>query len=184
MKIDLKWDRPLNLKDGAKDNQIYNCRGLDRYSGRPGVYIFARKFGGKVAPLYVGQASRLRNRIEGQFNNLRLMIGIKNAPIGRRVLLIARLRLKRGQQMGKVLDIVESALIKHALVEGHDLLNHQGTRTRAHVVRSKGNSSSRQVAPLTMLVEKKEGSLIVRTLRLRGLRNKQPLVASVAQRAA
>jgi len=84
------------LKDGSKTNQIYCCAGLERLSGKPGVYIFARKFGKIVFPLYVGQAKSLRSRIEGQFNNLRLMVGIKNAQNGRRILLIGRLSLHRG----------------------------------------------------------------------------------------
>ena len=117
--------------------------------------MFARKYGKSVYPLYIGQASRLAGRIEGQFNNLRLMVGIQNAQAGRRILLIARLYLKPGQQMSKVLDIVESALIKHALAQGHDLLNQQGTKTRVHRIKSKGNSASRQVAPLTMFAERK-----------------------------
>jgi hypothetical protein len=154
MKIALKWEKPLRLRDGSRLNQIYYCR-FERLSGKPGVYVFARKFGKNVVPLHIGQASKLRGRIEGQFNNLRLMMGIKNAQAGRRILLIARLYLKRGQRMSKVLDIVESALIKNALVQGHDLLNQQGTKTKVHVIRSQGNSSSRQVAPLTMFAERK-----------------------------
>ncbi len=155
MRIDLKWDKPIRLRDGSKLNQIYHCRGLDRFSGKSGVYIFARKFGKSVLPLYVGQASSLKGRIEGQFNNLRLMMGVKNAHSGRRILLVGRLYLKPGQRMSKVLDIVESALIKNALAQGHDLLNQQGTKTKVHLIRSKGNSSSRQVAPLTMFAERK-----------------------------
>ena len=155
MKIALKWEKPLRLKDGSRQNQIYLCPNFERLSRKPGVYVFARKFGKGVVPLYIGQASKLRGRIEGQFNNLRLMMGIKNARAGRRILLVARLYLKRGQQMSKVLDIVESALIKNALAQRHDLLNQQGTKTKVHVITSKGNSSSRQVAPLTMLAEKK-----------------------------
>lgn len=155
MKIALKWEKPLRLRDGSRHNQIYHCGSFERLPRKPGVYVFARKFGKNVAPLYVGQASRLKGRIEGQFNNLRLMMGIKNAPAGRRILFVARLYLKRGQQMGKVLDIVESALIKNALAQGHDLLNQQGTKTKVHVIRSKGNNLSRQVAPLTMFAERK-----------------------------
>jgi hypothetical protein len=124
-------------------------------SRKPGVYIFARTIGKIVVPLYIGQASKLKWRVEGQFNNLRLMMAIKNAAAGRRILLIARLSLQRGQRMGKVPDIVESALIKNALAQGHDLLNQQGTRTKVHVIRSTGNSSSRKVAPLTMFAERK-----------------------------
>ena len=81
-------------------------------------------------------------------------MGLKQAQAGRRILLIARLILHPGQQKKKVLDIVEFALIKHALAEGHDLLNQQGTRTKVHDIRSKGNASSRQIAPLTMFVER------------------------------
>ncbi len=155
MKIGLKWEKPIRLRDGSKRNQIYYCPGAERFPRKPGVYVFARKFGKNVAPLYIGQASKLRGRIEGQFNNLRLMMGIKKAQAGRRILLVARLYLKPGQQMGKVLDIVESALIKNALAQGHDLLNQQGTKTKVHVITSQGNSSSRKVAPLTMFAERK-----------------------------
>jgi hypothetical protein len=155
VKIALTWERPLPLSDGSSWNQIYVCHGLGRVPSKPGVYVFARQFGNNVVPLYVGQASKLRSRIEEQFNNLRLMMGIKNAHAGRRILLVARLKLRRGQQMSKVLDIVEAALIKNALAQGHDLLNQQGTKTRVHVIKSQGNSSSRQVAPLTMLAERR-----------------------------
>lgn len=155
MKIDLKWDRPIRLRDGSKQNQIYAIRGLDRIPKKAGVYIFARSFGKSIAPLYVGQASMLRNRIDGQLNNVRLMMGVKNAQAGHRILLVAHLTLHPGQQEAKVLDIVESALIKHALAEGHELLNKQGVKTRVHVIKSKGNTSSKHVAPLRALVERK-----------------------------
>lgn len=155
MKIDLKWDNPIRLKDGSRHNQIYAVRGLDRISKKAGVYIFARTFGKFTEPLYVGQALKLRNRIEGQLNNVRLMMGVKNAQAGRRILLVAHLKLHPGQQKGKVLDIVESALIKHALADGCELLNKQGVKTKVHVIRSEGNTSSKKVAPLRMLVERK-----------------------------
>lgn len=63
MKIDLKWDNPIRLKDGSRHNQIYAVRGLDRISKKAGVYIFARTFGKFTEPLYVGQALKLRNRM-------------------------------------------------------------------------------------------------------------------------
>jgi hypothetical protein len=155
MRIDIKWDKPIRLKDGAKFNQIYYCPGLERVSAKAGVYIFARTFGKLVVPLYIGQAKGLRSRITQQLNNARLMVGFQRADIGRRILLVARLKLHRGQQKKKVLDIVESSLIKHALAQGHDLLNKQGVKTKVHTIKSKGNHSSKQVAPLTMLVERK-----------------------------
>jgi len=86
------------------------------------------------------------------------MVGLQHAPNGRRILLVGRVSLHRGQQKAKVLDIVESALIKHALAQGHDLLNQQGTKTKVHAIKSKGNHTSRQVAPLKMLVERRRGN--------------------------
>jgi hypothetical protein len=155
LKIDLKWDKPIRLRDGTNLNQIYAIRGLSGISDKAGVYIFARRFGQSIAPLYVGQASRLRNRIENQMNNVRLMMGVKNAQAGHRILLVARLKLHPGQQENKVLNIVESALIKHALAEGYELLNKQGVKASVHTIKSKGNTSSKKVAPLRMLVERK-----------------------------
>jgi hypothetical protein len=156
VKIALTWDKPIRLKYGAKFNQVYYCPKLDRISNKAGVYVFARRFGAVVAPLYVGQASKVRKRIAQHFkSNVRLMIRLKRADIGHRILLVGRLKLGRGQQKKKVLDIVESSLIKHALTQGHVLLNKQGVITRVHTIKSKGNRSSKQVAPLTMLVERK-----------------------------
>jgi hypothetical protein len=74
MKIALKWEKPLRLRDGSRQNQIYLCPNFERLSRKPGVYVFARKFGKGIVPLYIGQASKLRGRIEGQFNNLRITV--------------------------------------------------------------------------------------------------------------
>lgn len=98
MRIDIKWDKPIRLKDGAKVNQVYYCPGLERVSAKSGVYIFARTFGNLVVPLYIGQAKGLKGRITQQLNNVRLMVGLQQADIGHRILLVARLKLRRGQQ--------------------------------------------------------------------------------------
>jgi len=158
LKIDLKWERPLRLKDGSRFNLIYRCGSLNRVASKPGLYVFARSYGKSIVPLYIGQALKLRSRIEQQFNNAKLMMTLKSAPSGHRILLVGRLRFHPGQQKKKVLDIVESALIKHALAQGHDLINQHGTKTKVHAIRSKGNSSSKQVVPRTMLVERRKGS--------------------------
>lgn len=158
MHIDLKWDKPIRLKDGSKWNQIYVIPKpkFDRIPNKPGVYVFARAFGQSVAPLYVGQASRLRNRIKSHLKgSVQLMVGIKRSQHGHRILLFGRLKLHPGQQQKKVLKIVEKALIKHALAEGYELLNKQGVKAKVHVIKSKGNTASKHVAPLRMLAEKK-----------------------------
>jgi hypothetical protein len=44
---------------------------------------------------------------------------------------------KRGQQEAKCLPLLEKALIRYFLSEGHDLVNKQGTRLRRHEITSK-----------------------------------------------
>ena len=159
MDIQVSWHKPIRLRLGKHKNSIYSCDTIDyeKLPRTPGVYIFARRFGKKVIPLYIGQASRLKNRLDQQFNNARLMKGIENAAIGHRILIIGEVILKGGQKVPQVLDVVESALIEHALANGHELLNKLGIKTPVHVIRSNsGNVASRQVAPLVMHVRKRK----------------------------
>ena len=76
----------------------------------------------------LGRATSLSARIEQQlYNNVRLMTGLKNAAAGYRILSVGKLLTQRGQRLQTVLQLVESALIRSALVEGFELLNVQGT---------------------------------------------------------
>jgi putative iron-dependent peroxidase len=95
----------------------------------PGVYVFARSFRKKVVPLYVGETGNLRSRLTQHLKgNVRLMKGIQNAPNGRRIFLFGEVQLKRGQNVKKVCSVLQRALIKRALSEGHDLLNDRGAK--------------------------------------------------------
>ncbi|MBZ5555603.1 MAG: GIY-YIG nuclease family protein [Acidobacteriia bacterium] len=142
MEITIIWHKPIRLRSGVKDNLIYACDELDRIPEKPGIYVFARKFGQSQIPLYVGQAANLRKRIDQQLNNAKLMMAMKNAAKGRRLLLIAELSLQPGQQEKKVLDIVERTCIKSALSYGYELLNKQGIKSLVHTVSSKGKKKS------------------------------------------
>jgi hypothetical protein len=154
MKIQLKWDKPIRLKDGKRQNLIYFSSKLQRIPADAGIYVFARQFSGVMIPLYVGQARNLRMRMGQQLNHAKLMMKIKNSPNGRRFLLTARVHFLPGQQEKKVLTIVERALIKNALSQGHDLLNHQETKIKVHAIRSSGNKSFKHFANTLMLVER------------------------------
>jgi hypothetical protein len=153
MEINISWYKPLQLSDGNSINLIYACEAVDEISEKAGIYVFSRKFGGSRIPIYIGQAQNLRRRIDQQLNNVRLMIGIKNEPNGKRELMIGKLQLDRGQQADKVLNIVESALMKSALSSGHELLNIQGTKNRAHVIKSNGKKKYHSPFPRTMNAE-------------------------------
>lgn len=142
MILHLEWTRALPLRDGRKQNMIYTIA-IDRLPKLPGVYIFGRRYGKKFEALYVGKANQIRARIRSQFNNLRLMQHLKNAKSGKRVILAGHFKAKPGQAEGKCLALIERALIRHFLSEGHDLVNKQGVRLRRHEIESAGKHPKR-----------------------------------------
>lgn len=150
--IDVQWAEPITLVDGARFGLIYALAEIGLIPDTPGVYVFGRQFGESVSPLYIGQAQRLRHRIDQQLNNVRLMKALESAASGARILLYGEVLLKRGQRAQRVLEVVEVALIEHALAAEHALINKQGTKWPVHSLSFRGNRASRQVAPLRMNV--------------------------------
>lgn len=151
MEIELEWLPSISLKNvSAKSNNlIYNCE-LKKIPEDAGIYMFGRKHGKCVFPLYVGQAQNLRKRIKQELNSLKLMKGIQDSLNGNRILLIAKLCPNRGQQEKKLLDIAEKACIEHALSEGNELLNVRGTKTPIHTIISSGKKRHRGPFPKKM----------------------------------
>src|SRR5579859_2279421 len=140
MDIEVFWHRPVRLRDArADENLIYACDHMDAIPAAPGVYVFGRLFGNSVDPIYVGRANVLVTRVGQQIGNVRLMRAIERRPNGARVVLIGEWYAKRGQQRGRALPILETALIKHALAEGHDLVNEKGAKTPVHRIAMAGN---------------------------------------------
>lgn len=156
MRLAVEWTRPIPLKDAAKQNLMYSVL-LDKLPPVPGVYVFGRRWGGQFEALYVGKANRIRNRVKVQLNNLRLMQHLKNAKAGKRIVLAGCIVTKPGQQRDRCLPLVERALIRYFLSEGHDLVNKQGVRLRRHEVSSAGNYPKR-FFPSLMYVEKGKGA--------------------------
>ncbi len=152
MKLDLEWYRSFPLKDATDVNMIYSLN-LSRLPSKAGVYIFGRKWGDGFEALYVGKADRIRGRVKGQLNNLRLMQHLRNSKTGKRILLAGVLRTRPGQQLAKCLKLVERGLIRHFLSEGHDLVNKQGTRISRHEISSFGKQPKKFI-PSPVYVEK------------------------------
>ena len=156
MEIEIDWSDPIELQDGSKELLIYKCPSLGDVPDAPGIYVFARRHGESISPLYIGQAQSVRRRIEQQLNNTRLMKGIEAAESGARVLLIAQLLLKGGQTADRVLDVAESAVVEYTLAQGHSLLNKQGTKQPVHTIHSRGNIWSRQIVPVTLQIRQRD----------------------------
>lgn len=156
MKLRVEWSRPISLKDASKDNLIYGLD-LSKVTDRPGVYIFGRQWGSGFEALYVGRAQNVRSRVRGHLdNNLRLMMHLKHAKTGKRVLLAGSLVPRRGQALDKCLVLAEKALIRYFLSERHDLVNKQGTQLRRHELESTGKHP-RKFVPSLMYLEKAKG---------------------------
>ena len=155
MKLCVEWSRPVPLKDATRQNMIYSVV-LDRLPSASGVYVFGRRWGNQFEALYVGTANGIRGRVKHQLNNLRLMQHLKNAKTGKRIVLAGRFISKPGQQPKISLPLIERALIRYFLSEGHDLVNKQGTRLRRHELLSSGKHPKR-FFPTLMYVEKGKG---------------------------
>ena len=153
MKLRLEWGRQITLSDASRQNLIYSFD----HSSLPevaGVYVFGRRYGRNFEALYVGKAGVLRWRVRGQLKNLPLMLHLKNAKNGKRVLLIGRFIPKPGQKEEKCLVLLERVLIRYFLSEGHDLVNKQGARLRRHEVASIG---SKRTVPRLMFLDRTKG---------------------------
>jgi hypothetical protein len=142
MILGLEWTRAILLKDASKDNLIYSVPS-DKLPSAAGIYVFGRRYGKKFEALYVGKANRIRARVNGQCNNLRLMQHLKNAKARKRIVLAARFLARPGQQKANCLSLIEHALIRYFLSEGHDLVNKQGVRIRRHEIMSAGKHPKR-----------------------------------------
>jgi hypothetical protein len=148
----VNWNKPIQLRSSGKGAVGYSVD-LDKVPDSAGVYIFGRQFGNNFEALYVGKASRIRSRIRTHFNNLRLMEHLRDAKTGRRVLLAGVLDARQGQKIPTCLPIIERALIRHFLSEGHDLVNKQGTHIKHHEILSDGKHPKKYF-PRTIYTEK------------------------------
>lgn len=155
MRLKVDWGVPMQLRDGRKENLVYTIH-LDKLPTTGGIYVFGRRWGRQFEALYVGKANRIRGRIKVQINNLRLMQHLKNAKSGKRILLCAKVVTRPGQRLEKCLTLIERALIRHFLSDGHDLVNKQGTRLRRHEIESTGRQPKRFI-PGLMYLERGKG---------------------------
>jgi hypothetical protein len=66
-------------------NLIYTFD-YSKLPGTAGVYVLGRRYGRKFEALYVGKAHTIRWRVRGQPKNLPLMLHLKKAESGKRII--------------------------------------------------------------------------------------------------
>ncbi len=148
------WEQPVQLIDGSKQGLIYYADGINELPESPGAYVFARVHGEYAYPLYVGETTNIRKRLKSHFErSVKLMNSIKGAATGKRIFLYCTIKTSSEKKRDSMLALLQRALIEHALSEGHELFNKQGTKIKAHTISFTGNRTSEQIAPRTMHVE-------------------------------
>ncbi len=145
LNIDATWGKPIELSE-SYSGTAYICPELTLLPEEAGVYVFGRRFGNSVTPIYIGKALNIRQRIAQQFDSVRLMSSLKDAANGSRFLIYCVPQLKRGQKVRNVIKVMEDALIAHALAEGHELRQKQGTLRPNHTIGFSGNRTSEAIA--------------------------------------
>ncbi|MBU6419246.1 MAG: hypothetical protein KGQ79_05895 [Proteobacteria bacterium] len=152
MDMTVQWSAPIPL---YKDKEVIYWCDLEKIPETPGVYIFGRVHGESFEAFYVGKGIKLKRRIEQHFiNNVYLMKKLENAQNGTRVVMVGEFIAASGQQAAKCIGIIERALIRHFMSDGHDLVNVQGTALKHHSVNSTGAGKK---LPRTILLEKPSG---------------------------
>lgn len=155
MNLEVKWCRPLNLKNGEKDGLIYKIENIDDWLGVGGVYMFCRRYNKTLIPLYIGKAENLGFRVKQHLNSVKLMKSIQNAQSGEKVIIMGRYIPKSGQDRKKTIAIIEKSLIEHCLSEGYELLNIQGTKTPTHKISFNGYQLAKNVTGRELYVKAK-----------------------------
>jgi hypothetical protein len=127
---------------------------VPRKNGVPkasGVYVFARRFGNSLVPVYIGEAADLRARLRQHLKgSVQLMKALNDAPSGARVFLYCEIKPKKGQDPDKARKILQNALIEHVFANEYLLVNKQGTKVPVHTISFKGSRLSKALAPRRM----------------------------------
>jgi hypothetical protein len=149
--LQFSWQTPLML---ARNKQIIIMDdNLARIEEQPGVYYFARNFGDKSEPFYIGETMNLRARLKNHLDNRRIadiLRGMKvaDAPTisnGPRSFHYAYFNAKKGQNTKKSLRIAQKFMISEAIAANIPLLNSQLTVIKTHSLKFVGNDVAQSI---------------------------------------
>lgn len=153
MKIEAAWSKPIPLAKDQSGKLIYTLD-LKALPTVPGVYIFGRRHGSTVVPIYIGETMSLRSRVKWHLDSLPLMRAIEQAATGSRFLIYCTVKAGTEEKAKKHIGVLERALILHAQGEGHEIVNKRGTKLPTDAISFTGNRTSEAIAPRVMLVKR------------------------------
>jgi predicted GIY-YIG superfamily endonuclease len=140
VQIKIEWAKPIQLQEHApiKGFPLW----IDDWESLPecaGVYVFARKYGMKIDPIYIGKADNLRIRIKQHLKgNVALVTAMRDGKKGYWIVMYAKHIRCTGQTAATAVKIAERALIYEAINAGFDLHNKQGKKILYSTIISEG----------------------------------------------
>ena len=139
MNLNFEWQAPLTLTQNKK--VVITDDDLDQIEDAPGVYYFARSFGGKSEPFYVGETLKLRARLKNHLGTTRISdilrgMKVRDAPEisnGPRSFHFAYLNANKNKEnTKKALQIAQKFMIREAIALNLPLLNGKLTVIKTH----------------------------------------------------
>jgi hypothetical protein len=151
MNIEIDWQEPVQLTRHKR--MLFNKHNIPAsIEDRAGVYFFSRVHGKTIEPFYIGQSMTLRTRLKGHLGSakitevLREVEEVKTVRKGARWFSFGYLTPSKGRRdVDAVLDLVERYLIRHALSDGHTLINERGTKFKTHDISFVGSPYEQNV---------------------------------------
>ncbi len=159
MEITIRWQKPIQL---TKHKRIIVDED-DLPAGlraEPGVYFFSRKFGTKRVPFYIGESQNVRARLKQHLATTKIADVLRSLSaeddqikIGVRFFHFGYLLARPGHKPSVCLKIVQKALIRQAVEQGHPILNTQLKKFRTHNLHFEGGKSARATYDSHIVVE-------------------------------
>jgi len=139
VKLHFEWKAPVPLTLNKKI--IVTDDDLERIDEVPGVYYFARSFGGKSKPFYIGETLTLRSRLKNHLGTAKIAdilrsMNVPHAPEisnGPRSFHFAYLKANKNKEnTKKALQITQKFMIREAIALNLPLLNAKLTVIKTH----------------------------------------------------
>jgi hypothetical protein len=143
-----KWQPPVALARNKKLVDL-TVETLGRIENIPGVYYFARSFGGRHYPFYIGKTMKLRDRLKAHLKSKNIAdilrgIAVDGAPQisnGPRDFYYAYFLPQRGQKPDIAITTIEKLMIRIAVENNIPLLNTNLTLAETKTVEFLGITS-------------------------------------------
>lgn len=139
MDVEIKWHKPIAL---TSKKGRYCYKGISGLAmDGPGIYFFARRYGKKVVPLYIGRTTHqtLKKRLDQHLDRVSFVKKLEEALNGGLIYVFGTLVPKKGVKQDVALKLIETALIQEVLAENKELFNEKGAKRPHHTVSFTGN---------------------------------------------